>query len=60
MCHLVASVKQESVVCYVRVTGCAFLQQKSEAFKCDASDRQKQANFNSCLLQAIARIKKAL
>lgn len=60
MCHLVASAKQETVVCYVGVTGCAFVHQKSEAFKHDASDRQNQANFNSCLLQAIACIKEAL
>lgn len=60
MCHLVASAKQETVVCYIRVTGCALVQQKSEASKHDASNRQNQANFNSCLLQAIACIKEAL
>lgn len=31
MCHQVTSAKQ--TVCYVRVTGCAFLLQKHKAFK---------------------------
>lgn len=57
---LAAPAKQGSVVCYVRVAGRAFLQQESEAFRYDAPGRQNQANFNSCLLQAIVRIKEAL
>lgn len=32
LCHQVTSAKQETV-CYVRVIGCAFLQQKPKAFK---------------------------
>lgn len=52
--------KARKVLCSVGVTGCVFLQQKSKAFKHNTSNTQKQANFNSCLLQAIAYIKEAL